>query len=203
MTTDLERIDGSLVLGERFVWTNTSLSLRSTQVSPTMEELAEAGRILGRVANGASWWIGDWMLLAERTYGSTYTQGQAITGLAYGTLANLAAVCRAVESSRRHESLSFAHHAAVAPLAPWAQDQWLALAEREGLSVLRLRARIQGDRELPAAAPARLRLTVDPDRAHIWQEAAADLGLEFEDWAAKALDAASRIPATLEVEPAA
>lgn len=169
----------------------------------SIDEWSEIGRRLGVAANSASWLIGDWMALGERVYGSTYGEGQAITGLASGTLMNLASVCRAVESSRRREDLSFSHHVAVAALAPWAQDQWLSLALREGLSVMRLRARIQGDRELPAPSPARLRLTASPERALMWQEAAADLGLEFEDWAGRALDAASRIPTALEIEPAA
>lgn len=154
-------------------------------------EWSEIGRHLGVAANSASWLVGDWMALGERTYGSTYSEGQAITGLASGTLANLASVCRAVESSRRRENLSFGHHATVAGLAPWAQDQWLTLAEREGLSVMALRARIAGDRELPGPSPARLRLTAAPERAERWKQAAERAGVEFDEWAARALDEAA------------
>lgn len=154
-------------------------------------EWSEIGRQLGVAANSASWLIGDWMALGERTYGSTYTEGQAITGLATQTLMNLASVCRAIETSRRRETLSFGHHAAVAALAPWAQDQFLALAEREGLSVMVLRLRIHADRQLPVAGPARLRLTAEPERAERWKAAAEEAGLGFDEWAANALDQAA------------
>ncbi|MFL5911426.1 MAG: LmbU family transcriptional regulator [Gaiellaceae bacterium] len=169
----------------------TGLRLRNESVSPSIAEWSEFGRQLGVGANRVSWLIGDWMALGERVYGSTYAEGQKITGLAYQTLMQLAWVCKSVESSRRREDLSFSHHVEVAGLAPWAQDQWLGLAEREGLSTRELRARIQGDHELPEAAPARLRLTAAPERAERWKAAAERAGVGFDEWAANALDRAA------------
>lgn len=193
MTMALElREDGTTDLGTtRVVATSTSLRLKSEAVSATMAELAEVGRRLGAVKDALPWWIGDWFVMAETTFGSTYTDAEKITGLGYQALADIAYVCRAVDFSRRRENLSFTHHREVAPLAPWAQVQWLDVAESEGLSAMRLRARIAGDRELPEAAPAHLRLTAAPERAERWKLAAERAGVEFDQWAADALDKAA------------
>lgn len=170
--------------------TPTSLELAGKNLL-SIGEWSDVGRSLGRLGNAALWWVGDWFAIGERTYGSTYSEAMAITGLAYQTLRNVTSVCQSVELSRRRDNLSFGHHAEVAALAPWAQTQWLDLAEAEGLNRDQLRLRIRGDAQLPAAAPFRLTLTAPQERAARWQAAAESEGLEFIDWATGVLDEAA------------
>lgn len=165
----------------------------------------EMGKKISRFANASAWWIADWLHFGQWEYGSKYREAVAATGYDEQTLMNMASVAGKVEISRRREKLSFGHHAAVAGLDADAQDAWLIRAEAEGLSVMALREQVRGQRALPSPTPTvvTLKFSAPPERAHIWQEAADDLGLEFEEWAARALDAASRVPSALEIEPAA
>jgi hypothetical protein len=66
--------------------------------------------------HGVSWWIGDWWAFGEQRYGDrkAITEADDWDGPAFQTCADAAMVCRAFETSRRREVLSFTHHAEVA-----------------------------------------------------------------------------------------
>lgn len=82
------------------------------------------------------WWCGDLIAYGERHYREeSYQAIEAATGYAASTIANFAAVARAIPASRRRERLDFSHHAAVTALPPDEQDELLDRAEREHLPV--------------------------------------------------------------------
>jgi hypothetical protein len=58
---------------------------------------------------------------------NTLVHAEDWEGPAYQTCMNAAGVCRAFETSRRREDLSFQHHAEVASLAPAEADALLIL----------------------------------------------------------------------------
>lgn len=116
------------------------------------EEWRDAGQQLLRVGRAWQWWVGDWVLYGERSFGERYAEAIELTGMEYSTIANVISVARKVEASRRREALSWTHHAEVAALPPAKQDEWLSRAEDEGLSHRRLRAALRD--AMPAKKPA-------------------------------------------------
>jgi hypothetical protein len=151
----------------------------------------EIGKKIAGFANASAWWIADWLHFGQWEYGSKYLEAVAATGFDEGTLRNMASVAGRVEMSRRRDKLSFGHHVVVAALDPEAQDAWLIRAEAEGLSVMALREQIRGTRTPPSPV-AVLRLSAPPERAAQWHAAADREGLDFNEWAMKALDEASQ-----------
>ncbi|MBV9680225.1 MAG: hypothetical protein JO046_00425 [Solirubrobacterales bacterium] len=95
------------------------------------EEWREAGEALGRLERSVAWWIGDWWAFGEHRYGSrkALVESEDWDGPSLQTCANAAAVCRAFETSRRREALTFRHHAEVAGLALDEADRLLDWAE--------------------------------------------------------------------------
>lgn len=110
----------------------------------SFDEWEGVGRTLGQIEKAVQWWIGDWLNYGERVYGERYAQAMDVTGLEYNTLATYAWVAREVETSRRREHLSFAHHREVAALEPPKQESWLMEAEDSEWSRNRLRDEIKG-----------------------------------------------------------
>jgi N6-adenosine-specific RNA methylase IME4 len=105
-----------------------------------------AGGLLGKIEHSVSWWIGDWWAFGEHKYGDrkAIVEADDWEGPGFQTCADAAYVCKAVETSRRREVLSFNHHREVAALKDPAQkDRWLATAEKDNLSVMKLRAAIK------------------------------------------------------------
>jgi N6-adenosine-specific RNA methylase IME4 len=96
-----------------------------------VEEWKAAGQTLGRIERAVMWWIGDWWAYGEHRYGDrkAIVEAPDWTGPSYQTCANAANVCRAFETSRRREVLSFKHHAEVAALPPTDADRLLVSAE--------------------------------------------------------------------------
>ncbi|MER8225590.1 LmbU family transcriptional regulator [Streptomyces sp. NPDC094143] len=89
------------------------------------------GSGLRELTNSSAWWLGDWLIYGETTYGARrYREAVERTGLDYQTLRNYAWVARRFEHHRRRDSLSFAHHAEVTSLPPHEQDHWLHEADR-------------------------------------------------------------------------
>src|SRR3984893_9259921 len=88
---------------------------------------------------------GDWWAFGEHRYGDrkAMIEDESWNGPGFQTCMNAGAVCKAIETSRRREALSFTHHSEVAALAPKQQDRFLDSAEAEGLSVMKLRAAIR------------------------------------------------------------
>lgn len=149
--------------------------LRNAELEPTTLNLPDGlafdryeqiGIALGTLHRASQWWLGDWIIYGEATYGEKYAQAMESTGLNKDTLRHYVWVCSRVAPSRRVEGLHFTTHAKVAALTPKEQRRWLALAKREGLSSRDLELRIQEEQNLLGAQqgvpPTR---SADPDRA--------------------------------------
>ncbi len=76
------------------------------------DEWAEVGILLARIDASTPWWVGDWWNHGIKNYGArkTMVESQAWQGPSFQTCANAASVCRAFETSRRREVLTFGHH---------------------------------------------------------------------------------------------
>lgn len=112
--------------------------------STTFEQWVMVGRQLCLGQQAVNWHIGDWWVFGDRRYGErAKAAAEGIFGLEFGSLANLGTVSRAFETSRRHEVLTFTHHAEVASLPVEEADALLARAERDRLSTRDLRREVQ------------------------------------------------------------
>lgn len=119
------------------------------------DEWRDLGVWLCTASKALNWHIGDWWAFGGHAYGErAKVAAEGIFGLAFQTLRNAGAVCRAIETSRRRDSLSFSHHAEVAALDPPDADALLDMAEAEGWSKSRLRAAVNEWRNrAPEQAP--------------------------------------------------
>jgi hypothetical protein len=112
--------------------------------STSFDEWVRIGRNLCLSSQALNWHIGDWWAFGDHRYGDrAQSAAEGIFGREFQTLANLATVSRAVETSRRREHLSWTHHAEVASLPAEEADELLARAEREHLSTRALRCEVQ------------------------------------------------------------
>lgn len=117
-----------------------SLDLPKNQ---SFDDWLEVGRQLSSANKVLNWWIGDWWAAGTHRYGArAQAAAQGLFGREFGSLMNLASVCRAFPTSRRREHLSFSHHQEVASLRPEQADRLLDKAEREGWSTRDLRAEV-------------------------------------------------------------
>lgn len=104
----------------------------------------QIGTDLRQLVNSSAWWLADWLIYGEATYGwRRYKEAIERTGLDYQTLRNYAWVARRFEHHRRRDSLSFAHHAEVTRLSPPEQDYWLRKAEQQKWSRNELRKAVR------------------------------------------------------------
>ena len=101
------------------------------------------GRRLGMAGRNVGWWIGDWLRYGNAAYGERYARAANVTGYDAQTLMNMVYVATQVDISRRHEALSWSHHAEVAALPDDEQQRWLTRAEAARLSVRDLREEIR------------------------------------------------------------
>ena len=94
-------------------------------------EWIEAGIVLARLGAGLMWWVGDYWIYGEKNYGDrkAIVDDPNWQGPSFQTCANAASVCRAFETSRRREVLSFGHHAEVAALDVKEADRLLDWAQ--------------------------------------------------------------------------
>lgn len=180
------------------------------------------GTSLRELVNSSAWWLADWLIYGETTYGwRRYKEAIERTGLDYQTLRNYAWVARRFEHHRRRDSLSFAHHAEVTRLSPPEQDYWLRKAEQQKWSrnelrrAVRASLAVQGDKtEIPpsggdekqevprlaesAAAEKRqqkvttLTIELSADQLEYYSKAAAAHGLPVDKWVTRMLDTADR-----------
>jgi hypothetical protein len=109
------------------------------------EQWREAGREIGRMRGITQWWIGDWWAFGEHRYGDrkAVVDGDDWEGPSFETCRNNASICRAFETSRRRDVLSFNHHVELASLPHDWQDKLLDEAEGGQLSVMALRQRVK------------------------------------------------------------
>jgi hypothetical protein len=180
------------------------------------------GSSLRELVNSSAWWLADWLIYGETTYGwRRYKEAIERTGLDYQTLRNYAWVARRFEHHRRRDSLSFAHHAEVTRLSPPEQDYWLRKAEQQKWSRNELRRAVRaslaaqsdtteippssGDekQEVPrlgesAAAEKRrqkvttLTIELSADQLEYYSKAAAAHGLPVATWVTQMLETADR-----------
>jgi predicted DNA binding CopG/RHH family protein len=179
------------------------------------------GTNLREVVNSSAWWLADWLIYGETTYGwRRYKEAIERTGLDYQTLRNYAWVARRFEHHRRRDGLSFAHHAEVTRLSPPEQDYWLRKAEQQKWSRNELRravraslaaqseqteAPLSGDdaqevlmlAESPAAGKRKQKVTtltieLSADQLEYYSKAAAAHGLSVDKWVTRMLDTADR-----------
>ncbi|WP_328973728.1 LmbU family transcriptional regulator [Streptomyces sp. NBC_00239] len=181
----------------------------------------QIGTNLRELANSSVWWLADWMNYGEATYGwRRYKEAIERTGLDYQTLRNYSWVARRFEHHRRRDSLSFAHHAEVARLAPPEQEYWLRKAEQQKWSRNELRRSVRaslavqsdkaeltagGDeqQDVPRLADsaaahkrqqkvAKLTIELPAGRLEYLAKTAAANGLPLDQWVARVLEAAER-----------
>jgi len=108
-------------------------------------EWAHAGETLQRVHRASAFWVGDWLAYGSLHYPEVWEQAVDLTGLEYKTLQVIMDVAEKMPPSRRIEGLSWSHHRAVAYLDDTdTQDRLLGEAQTDGLTVAKLRARVQG-----------------------------------------------------------
>jgi hypothetical protein len=158
-------------------------------------EWATAGGHFCALASASAWWLGDWWVYGERTYGKRYERAVKAAPLSYQTLRNYAWVARRFPPPCRRPQLSFQHHAEVAALAEADRELWLERAERMQWSRNELR------RHLSAARRARrsgdgsalvVRIELDVERQDRWRQAAAAADRPLTEWLFEVADAAAR-----------
>jgi len=140
-TTELRRIHKSSHAqsakhSESDATRSATISRTGLQMSSkmTFDKWLRIGLDLALAANSAAWWMGDWLIYGETAFTGRYRSAIEQTSLDYKTLRNYAWVARRFAPERRHEALSFGHHAEVAALAKPEQDFWLRKAETQGWS---------------------------------------------------------------------
>jgi len=182
----------------------------------------QIGTNLRELVNSSAWWLADWLIYGEATYGwRRYKEAVERTGLDYQTLRNYAWVARRFEHHRRRDSLSFAHHAEVTRLSPPEQDYWLRKAEQQKWSRNELRRAVraslaaQSDKtEVPASSgtekqevprPAEsaaaekrqrkvttLTIELSADQLECYSKVAAAHGLPVDKWVTQVLESTDR-----------
>jgi hypothetical protein len=103
----------------------------------------QQGERLGAIGRGIAWWIGDWVNYGNTKFGEKYARAARITGYDAQTLMNMAYVAASFTPNRRRAALSWSHHAEVSALDVDEQDELLAHAEQQKLSVRGLREEIR------------------------------------------------------------
>lgn len=158
----------------------------------TFEAWQQAGPKLFRISDSSAWCLGDWLVYGQDKYEDRYQRTLESAGLDYQTLRNYAWVARKFDIARRHENLSFQHHAEVASLPQDEQDEWLDKAESLGWSRNRLRRELResrtGERSPTALVP---KLRVAEDAVTRWRSAADRAETDFEKWIIHVLDEAA------------
>lgn len=117
----------------------TSLALNLPKTM-SFDDWSALGLKLASTQRVLNWWIGDWWAAGHHRYGErARVAAEGIFGREFQTLMNAASVCRAFETSRRREALSYTHHAEVAALPTDRADALLDKAQAENLSARDMR----------------------------------------------------------------
>ncbi|NLU79275.1 regulator [Micromonospora sp. HNM0581] len=182
----------------------------------------QIGSSLRELTNSSAWWLADWLIFGETAYGwRRYREAIERTGLDYQTLRNYAWVARRFEQGRRRDTLSFAHHAELARLAPAEQDYWLRKAEQQKWSRNELRKAVRasltergataasavdggrqsqrvaqldevGGTEKHQASTTKIIIELSASQLDCYSKLAAACGLSVDEWATRVLDAVDR-----------
>jgi hypothetical protein len=140
-----------------------AVSLNLTDPDMPYERWEDLGRFLGGLGRRVNWYLGDWLNFGEMLYGQEasqaidattqqrYDEAERVTGLDHGTLMNIRSICGRIARERRRPELGFWIHAAVAPLDPEEQIEWLQRAIDESWTRAQLQDAIK-DAKNPAPA---------------------------------------------------
>ena len=172
----------------------TRTGLRLTEGLP-YDVWERIGLQVGVLVDSSAWWIGDWLLYGQRTYGDRYETAAAATGFSYQTLRNYAWVASRFPMSRRRDSLSFGHHAEIAALGEEEQEAWLRRAALRRWSRNELRRNVREARDAGSSlpgGPVSIALRVEDPRYERWQAAADAEGRVLLEWMTATLDEAAR-----------
>jgi hypothetical protein len=172
----------------------TRTGLRMAEGLP-FEVWERIGLQVGVLADSSAWWIGDWLLYGQRTYGDRYARAAAATGFSYQTLRNYSWVASRFAMSRRRDSLSFGHHAETAALDEEEQEAWLRRADLRRWSRNELRRNVREARDRGSAfpgGPVSIALRIEDPRYERWQAAAEAEGRVLLEWMTAKLDEAAR-----------
>jgi hypothetical protein len=105
-----------------------------------------------RIRDGSLWELGDWLISGEQYLSAAYDEAVSITGLARGTLYNVASVARKFPISRRRENLHFSHYAEVASVEnEELQDKLLEHGSKKELSVREMGRLVENEWSKPLA----------------------------------------------------
>jgi hypothetical protein len=165
----------------------------------SFETWRQIGSQIVSAVNSCAWWVGDWLVYGENSYGDRYGQAIADTSLDYKTLRNYSWVAKKFPMSRRRDSLSFGHHAEVAALTEAEQDKWLTQAERFTWSRNELRRQIHAIRltnqaeslDLGATQAKTLKIEAAAKHLDSWQRAADRTNLGITEWIIVSLNRAA------------
>jgi hypothetical protein len=185
-----------LDLGESHTGVQARLNALSLPEGMPFASWQELGSHVTLVANCSAWWLGDWLVYGERSYGHRYKQAIARTSLGYQTLRNYAWVARTFPVSRRRDTLSFGHHVEVTALPDDEQDEWLTRAEQLNWSCNKLRralraaklANRQGSADEETVQTRALKIEVPAERHDRWRFAAERNNCTMADWIIATLD---------------
>lgn len=130
----------------RYDVTRLETGLRFNDPDMSLEAFEEILVFASRLHRASSWWIGDILVAAEDLHGELFAQLEQVTGLAPQSLMNRTSISRRIPLSIRRPLVALSTHAEVAPLKPNEQRHWLARAEKEQLSKMRLRELIRETR---------------------------------------------------------
>lgn len=125
-----------------------ALTPRVLNLPPEIEydRYESLGAFLGEFKSRVNFYLGDWLIFGEGTFGERWAQAAEATGLSEQTLLRIMAVCRGVPPSRRRDDLSWSVHAAVYTLPAREQRTWLARAAEHGWGYAELRKAMQAAR---------------------------------------------------------
>lgn len=160
----------------------------------SIAEWRDLGNHIFVITDSSAWWLGDWLIYGQAEYPNRYKHAIAETSLDYQTLRNYAWVARSFAQERRHEKLSFQHHAEVAGLPEDEQDTWLARAEENGWSRNELRRRIRSSRQLQNGGSEEMvhfQVSLIADQKQRWEAAAEQVEKNLADWIISTLDRAA------------
>jgi hypothetical protein len=190
-SADFDRGRPDALLARRVRATRTGLRLHD---GLSFESWRRIGLQVGTLSDASAWWIGDWLLFGQRTYGERYKAAIDATGFGYQTLRNYAWVASRFPPSRRRDNLSFGHHAEVAALEEEGQEEWLRRVALHRWSRNELRRNLRASRPVPnrtEASAVAIELRVADPRSYRWQAAAAAEGRALDEWITAVLDLAA------------
>lgn len=129
----------------------------------SIEEWRSCVAMFQYVEGAAQWWIGDSLIYGEKQpWGKMYAKVVDEMGIDYQTARNCKWIAENFQLSRRRDKLSWGHHGEVAGLNPKVADRLLDKAERDNLSVAKLRKLVkEHKRKTQRAASRSLRGHID------------------------------------------